>query len=115
MTILSDRFMTVKNLLNLTDKDELSAFDIVALLGVRLSYVHSVNEFSDYAEMKPVRKGDTFHGGGFKRILLDDYGNGRYRLSCTNEKQHKNMHKQGKCYLSSTWSLEQIELNGYRR
>lgn len=117
VSIASNKFAAVKELLGLSGKDTLGKTDIAAILNLPLSYIYSVDAFSDYDEMRPIKEGDVFHGesGIFKRYLLNDYGNGRYRLSCTNHKRHKAMHKQGKCYSSSIWTKEQIELNGYKR
>ena len=117
MAVMNERmFKTVKALQQLDGKDELSHIDICSLLGLKLGRVYLAAHFDNYEDMKPLKKGDIFRtDDGFKRVLLDDYGNGRLRLSCTNQTRHKNMHKQGKCYLSTIWTREQIKNNGYWR
>lgn len=107
------KFKTIKKLLELDGTDELSYIDIAATTGASLSAVHRVDSYDSYYLMPENKTVYKSRDGLFSRILLDDYGNGRKRLSCTNHKRHKTMHSKGKCYLSSIWSDETIESNGY--
>lgn len=109
------QFKTIKKLLELDGDDELGYIDIATTTGARLSTIYRVDSYDSYYLMPENKTVYKSKDGLFSRILLDDYGNGRKRLSCTNHKRHKTMHSEGKCYLSSIWSDETIASNGYER
>lgn len=107
------QFKTIKSLLKLDGDDELDYIDIAMTTGASLRAIQRVDAYESYYVMPENKTTYISKDGLFSRILLDDYGNGRKRLSCTNHQRHKNMHSKGKCHLSSIWSDETIASNGY--
>ena len=111
--LTEQNFNNVKKLLSLPEKEHLTVLDVAECTGNSLATVHMINEYDSYYAIPKNRVKYISEDGLFTRYLLNDYGNGRYRLSCTNTTRHNKLHKNGKCGQSSFWTDEQIRRNGY--
>lgn len=113
LKLSEQRFNNIKKLLSLPEKEHLTVLDVAEYTATSLATVHTINEYDSYYAIPKNRVKYISKDGLFTRYLLNDYGNGRYRLSCTNNTIHNKLHKNGKCGQSSFWTDDQIKLNGY--